>query len=166
VVGGIGDVKELAADVPTTNQVYFPFSQAKGNAGSFATPDMLVGNGGSIVLRSEQLPEQMIGGLRSVVRSIDPQLPLTQVESMESIVEEGQAPRRFNAALISGFAAAAVLLDLLGIYSVSPTPPYNARKRWRSAWRYSVAPSVELPPHSQPDCGVRCYLKSIRLIHS
>jgi ABC-type antimicrobial peptide transport system permease subunit len=118
VVGEIGDVKELAADVPTTNQVYFPFSQAKGDAGSFATPEMLVGNGGSIVLRSQQPPEQMIGALRNVVRSIDPQLPLTQVESMEAIVQEGQAPRRFNAALISSFAAAAVLLALLGIYSV------------------------------------------------
>jgi predicted permease len=118
VVGEIGDVKELAADVPTTNQVYFPFSQAKGDAGSFATPDMLVGNGGSIVLRSQQPPEQMIGTLRNVVRSIDPQLPLTRVGSMEAIIEEGQAPRRFNAVLISGFAAAALLLALLGIYSV------------------------------------------------
>lgn len=118
VVGEIGDVKELAADVPTTNQVYFPFSQAKGDAGSFATPDMLVGNGGSIVLRSQELPEQMISTLRNVVHSIDPQLPLTQVESMEAIVQEGQAPRRFNTALISSFAAAAVLLALLGIYSV------------------------------------------------
>jgi putative ABC transport system permease protein len=118
VVGEIGDVKELAADVPTTNQVYFPFSQGKGDAGSFATPDMLVGNGGSIVLRSRQLPDQLVGVLRNVVRSIDPQLPLTQVESMEAIVEEGQAPRRFNTALISSFAAAAVLLAVLGIYSV------------------------------------------------
>jgi predicted permease len=118
VVGEIGDVKELAADVPVTNQVYFPFSQAKADAGSFATSDMLVGHGGSIVLRSQQLPEQMAGALRSIVRSIDPQLPLTQVESMEAIVEEGQAPRRFNTALISSFAAAAVLLALLGIYSV------------------------------------------------
>jgi putative ABC transport system permease protein len=118
VVGEIGDVKELAADVPTTNQVYFPFSQAKGDAGSFATPDMLVGNGGSIVLRSRQQSEQMVGTLRNIVRSIDPQLPLTQVESMQAIVEEGQAPRRFNTALISSFAAAAVLLALLGIYSV------------------------------------------------
>jgi predicted permease len=118
VVGEIGDVKELAADVPAINQVYFPFSQAKGDAGSFATPDMLMGNGGSIVLRSRQAPEQLVGSLRNVVRSLDPQLPLTQVESMEAIVEEGQAPRRFNTALISSFAAAAVLLALLGIYSV------------------------------------------------
>jgi ABC-type antimicrobial peptide transport system permease subunit len=118
VVGEIGDVKELAADVPATNQVYFPFSQAKADAGSFAPPDMLMGRGGSVVLRSSQLPEQMVGALRNVVGSLDPQLPLTQVESMAAIVEEGQAPRRFNTALISSFAAAAVLLALLGIYSV------------------------------------------------
>jgi predicted permease len=118
VVGEIGDVKELAADVPTTNQVYFPASQAKAGVGSFATPDMLVGNGGSIVLRSQQPPEQMAGALRAAVRAIDPQLPLTQLESMERVVDEGQAPRRFTTALVSSFAAAAVLLALLGIYGV------------------------------------------------
>jgi len=118
VVGEIGDVKELAADVPTTNQVYFPASQTKADVGSFATADMLTGNGGSIVLRSQQPPEQMAGTLRDVVRSIDPQLPLTQLESMERVVDEGQAPRRFTTALISSFAAAAVLLALLGIYGV------------------------------------------------
>jgi putative ABC transport system permease protein len=118
VVGEIGDVKDLAADVPTMNQVYFPASQAKTGVGSFATPDMLVGNGGSIVLRSQQPPEQIAGALRAAVRSIDPQLPLTQLESMERVVDEGQAPRRFTTALVSSFAAAAVLLALLGIYSV------------------------------------------------
>ena len=118
VVGEIGDVKELAADVPTTNQMYLPVNQIKASAGPFATPSMLVGGAGSIVVRSEQPPEQMAVSLRSVVRSIDPQLPLTQVESMDHVVREGQAPRRFNTALISGFAAAAVLLALLGIYSV------------------------------------------------
>jgi ABC-type antimicrobial peptide transport system permease subunit len=63
-------------------------------------------------------PEQMEDSLRAVVRSIDPQLPLTQVESMEHTVSETEAPRRFNTALISSFAVAAVLLALLGIYSV------------------------------------------------
>jgi ABC-type antimicrobial peptide transport system permease subunit len=37
---------------------------------------------------------------------------------MEKVVAEGQASRRFNTALISSFAAAALLLSLLGIYSV------------------------------------------------
>src|SRR5277367_3248242 len=60
----------------------------------------------------------MAESLRTVVHSIDPQLPLTQVESMDRVVSEGQAPRRFNTALVSAFAGVAVLLALVGIYSV------------------------------------------------
>jgi predicted permease len=118
VVGEIGEVKQLAADSPTAEQFYVPASQYKADAGSFATAGMLTGNGGSIVLRSQLPPEQMASSLRAVVRSIDPQLPLTNIESMDRVVSEGQAPRRFNTALISLFAGAAVLLALLGIYSV------------------------------------------------
>jgi hypothetical protein len=118
VVGEIGDVKQLAADVPTQEQFYLPSSQTKADAGSFAPPGMLTGTGGSVVLRGQLPPEQMADSLRAIVHSIDPQLPLTQVESMDLVVSEGQAPRRFNTALVSTFAGAAVLLALLGIYSV------------------------------------------------
>ena len=104
MVGEIGDVKQLAADVPTEEQFYIPSSQAKADAGSFAPPGMLTGNGGSIVVRGQLPPEQMADSLRAVVHSIDPQLPLTQVESMDRVVAEGQASRRFNTALISAFA--------------------------------------------------------------
>jgi predicted permease len=117
VVGEIDGVKQLA-DAPAEEQFYIPDSQSKADAGSFAPPGMLTGNGGSIVLRGQMPPEQMANSLRAVVRSIDPQLPLIHVESMDSVVAEGQAPRRFNTALISAFAGAAVLLALLGIYSV------------------------------------------------
>ena len=79
---------------------------------------MVSGDAGCIVLRSTLPPEQMIDSLRAVVRSVDPQLPLTDIGTMENVLAEGQAPRRFNTALISGFAAAAVLLSLIGIYSV------------------------------------------------
>jgi predicted permease len=118
IVGEIGDVKQFGADEDIINQFYLPAAQAKADAGSFAPPTMLTGNNGSIVMRGQMAPEQMIDALRAAVRSIDPQLPLTDVESMEQVVTEGQAPRRFYALLISGFAAAAVLLALLGIYGV------------------------------------------------
>jgi putative ABC transport system permease protein len=118
VVGEIGDVKQLAADLPTEEQIYVPSSQTKADAGSFAPPHFLSGNAGSIVIRGQLPPEQMAGSLSAVVRSIDPQLPLTHVESMDSVISEVQAPRRFNTALISTFAAVAVVLALLGIYSV------------------------------------------------
>ncbi len=118
VVGEIGDIKELASDSPTANQIYLPASQAKADAGSFATSSFLAGNGGFIVLRAAMQPEQMEDSLRAVVRFIDPELPLTQMQSMNHAVSETEAPRRFNTALISSFALAAVLLALLGIYSV------------------------------------------------
>jgi hypothetical protein len=118
VVGEIGDIKQGTASEATRSQTYQPVSQLKRSLGMFATPDMLAGDGGSIVLRSALPPDLMADALRAVVRSIDPQLPLTQVESMDKVVGEGQAPQRFNTAVISSFAVAAVLLAVLGIYSV------------------------------------------------
>ena len=118
VVGEIGDIKQTGADAETQPQTYQPAGQTVASLGGFVPPDMLSGNYGSIVLRGLIPPEQMTNALRATVHSIDPQLPLTQVESMEHVVEEGQSPRRFNAALVSSFAGAAVLLAMLGIYSV------------------------------------------------
>jgi ABC-type antimicrobial peptide transport system permease subunit len=69
-------------------------------------------------LRTASDPQQMENVLRATVRSIDPQLPLTQVQTMEHAISESEAPRKFNTALISSFAGAALLLAVLGIYSV------------------------------------------------
>ncbi len=118
VVGEIADIKETSPDAETESQLYFPVSQFKAVLGQFAPTDLRSGSYGTIVLRSQQPPEQMIESLRSAVHSIDPQLALTNVESMDQVVAEGQASRRFNTVVISSFAAAAVLLALLGIYSV------------------------------------------------
>jgi predicted permease len=118
IVGEIGDIKQTAADEPTRDQFYQPFGQFKASLGDLATPDMLDGTYNSLVLRSELPPEQMTNVLRAAVHSIDPLLPLTHVQSMQQVVDEGQASRRFNTVLISSFATAAVLLALLGIYSV------------------------------------------------
>ena len=87
-------------------------------AGSLGSPTDLNGNGGYIAVRTAMPPEQMENALRATVRSIDPQLPLNQVQTMEHAISESEAPRRFNTALISSFAALAVLLSVLGIYSV------------------------------------------------
>jgi predicted permease len=118
VVGEVGDVKQGGADADTRDQFYQPASQYKTSLGSFVPPDALEGNYGAIVLRGQLPPAQMTDSLRAVVRSIDPQLPLTQVESLDKVVAGGQASRRFNTVLISSFAVAAVLLALLGIYGV------------------------------------------------
>src|SRR5208283_1628539 len=118
VVGEIGDIRQTAADVDVQEQIYQPARQNVVSYGSLARPDMMNGDGGFIVLRTMLPPEQMANALRSAVRSIDPQLPLIQVGSMQQVIAEGQASRRFDALLISAFAGAALLLALLGIYSV------------------------------------------------
>ena len=118
VVGEVGDIKQTSPDQDVAAQIYQPAAQFTTGLGSFAPPDALNADGGSIVLRTSLAPEQMVEALRSAVRAIDPQLPLTQVESMQELVSNGEAPRRFNTVMISSFAGAAVLLALLGIYGV------------------------------------------------
>ena len=118
VVGEIGNIRQTSVAAPPTYQIYQPYSQNVASYGSLASPGDLNAQGGAIVMRTALPPDSMTGSLRAAVRSIDPQLPLTLVQSMDRVVSETEAPRRFNAALISSFAAAAVLLALLGIYSV------------------------------------------------
>ncbi|HEX8882624.1 MAG TPA: ABC transporter permease [Candidatus Acidoferrum sp.] len=118
VVGEVADVKEASPDVTSRQQYYEPVEQYEKSLGSFASPTDLNGNGGFLVVRAALEPEQMANVLRATVRSIDPQLPLTQVQSMERTVSDSEAPRRFNTVVISAFAMAAVLLAALGMYSV------------------------------------------------
>ena len=119
VVGEVADVKLSSPDEPSKEQYYVPVDQAEDTFGALANPATdLNGNGGFIVLRSTIPPEQMENALRAAVRSIDPQLPLTQVQTMEEAVSQSEGPRRFNTVLIGSFAFAAVLLAVLGIYSV------------------------------------------------
>jgi predicted permease len=118
IVGEVADVKEASPDVPSKEQYYQPVDQFEKSLGPFASPTDLNGNGGSIVVRTAMEPEQVANLLRATVRSIDPQLPVAQVQSMERTVSDSEAPRRFNTAVISAFAIAAVLLAALGMYSV------------------------------------------------
>jgi putative ABC transport system permease protein len=118
VVGEVADVKEDSPDSQGKQQYYATVAQTDRMLGQLASPTDLNGNGGYIALRTATSPEQMENALRATVRSIDVQLPLSQVQTMEHAISESEAPRRFNTALISSFAAIAVLLAVLGIYSV------------------------------------------------
>ena len=111
-------MKEGSPDAPSKEQWYQPVEQFEKSIGPMGSPTDLNGNGGYIAIRTAMEPEQIANVLRTTVRSMDPQLPLTQVQSMEHAVSDSEAPRRFNTALISAFAIAAVLLAALGIYSV------------------------------------------------
>jgi putative ABC transport system permease protein len=119
VVGEVADVKEGSPDASPRMQYYGSVEQAENFFGSLGNPATdLNGNGGYIVLRTSLPPELMENQIRATVRSLDPQLPLTQLQTMEHAISDSEAPRRFNTVLISSFAAAALMLAILGIYSV------------------------------------------------
>jgi predicted permease len=118
VVGVMGNIKQTAVEVPIQYEIYQPYSQYMASIGTLVPPGLLNAQRGSIVLRTVLPPDSMIESLRATVRSIDPQLPLTAVHSMDEALSRTEAPHWFNAVLISSFAAAAVLLALMGIYSV------------------------------------------------
>jgi predicted permease len=119
VVGEVSSMKEGSPDADARQQYYTAIDQAETFYGSLGNPATdLNGNGGYIVLRTSLPPETVENQLRAAVRSLDPQLPLTQLQTMEHAISDSEAPRRFNTVLISSFAAAALLLAILGIYSL------------------------------------------------
>jgi ABC-type antimicrobial peptide transport system permease subunit len=56
--------------------------------------------------------------LRSTIADIDPLLALQQVQPMDEVIANVEAPRRFNTDLITAFALGALLLAVTGIYAV------------------------------------------------
>ena len=118
IVGEVADAKLGRPDADAREQFYLPVDQLEKDAGPRSDSTDLNGNSGYIALRSAVPAEQMENTLRAVVRSLDPLLPLTGVQTMDDVVAQSEAPRRFNTIVISSFAAAAVLLAVLGIYSI------------------------------------------------
>jgi predicted permease len=118
VVGEVTDAKLSSPDADAAEQFYQPVAQLEKDAGVQASPSDVNGNAGYIVLRSKLPARQMENALRASVLSIDHQLPLSQVQSMDQVVSQSEAPRKFNTVIISSFAFAAVLLAIFGVYSV------------------------------------------------
>jgi putative ABC transport system permease protein len=109
VVGVIGDVAgylihEHAGDNRTA-QIYLPFAQSP-------TPKAMV------AVRSADNSEGLRRSLAAAVQTIDSNLPLMSVQTMEQIMGASLAPERLNIALYGGLAALALLLAALGIYGV------------------------------------------------
>ncbi|HEX4757822.1 MAG TPA: ABC transporter permease, partial [Terracidiphilus sp.] len=91
VVGVMGNVKQTSADAPTQDEIYQPYSQYMASIGSLAPPGLLNGQAGSIVLHTALPPDSMMESLHATVMSIDPQLPLTKVYSMDEALSRTEA---------------------------------------------------------------------------
>ncbi|MCZ7638663.1 MAG: ADOP family duplicated permease [Verrucomicrobia bacterium] len=105
VVGVVSDVRQggLAAEV--LPEVYSPELEDAGGALSF-------------VLRVTAEPTSLIPAVRRVVAEVEPNQPLHNVMTMEQRLADTTTSRRLNTVLLGSFAAAALLLTVVGIYGV------------------------------------------------
>jgi ABC-type antimicrobial peptide transport system permease subunit len=118
VVGVVADTNLGARDEPAGDQWYAPMEQPEILSVPSASGALVVPEFGYITIRSALPPEQMIQTLRDTVASVDPQLALDPVQTMEAAISSIEAPRRFNTGLIGAFALGALLLAVTGIYAV------------------------------------------------
>jgi putative ABC transport system permease protein len=72
----------------------------------------------SMAVRTTGIPESMNKSIAAVIRSMDPDLPMADVKTMDKLLDENRSGDRFSAALFGTFAAIALLLAAFGIYGV------------------------------------------------
>jgi putative ABC transport system permease protein len=118
VVGVVADTKIGSRDEPSIDQWYIPALQPATLYGFETSGKLTRPAGGYITVRSALPPEHMIQTLRSTIAEIDPLLALQQVQPMNEVISNVEAPRRFNTELIAAFAIGALLLAITGIYAV------------------------------------------------
>jgi putative ABC transport system permease protein len=105
IVGIVGNVKSRRLDSDTIAEYYIPNSQL--NFGSM-----------TVCLRTNVDPHTLTPAVRSVVSSMDPDLPLYDIKTMEEYLATSVATPRFHAMLLEAFAGLALLLTAVGLYGV------------------------------------------------
>jgi len=107
VAGVVGDVKGVSLDRSPSMTVYVPYWQR----GTF-------GGGLSLAVKTAVEPAAVSSSIRSTIHQLDSELPVPAFRTMEQIVDESVAQRRFQMNLILLFGGAALALASLGIYGV------------------------------------------------
>ena len=105
IVGVVSGVRSAGLEIPPAPTVYVPYGQNP-------WPTM------SLVVRADAAPGAAAGWIRQEVRALDRDLALYNVRSLEQVLARVLAFRRFQTLLLSGFAVAAVLLAVIGVYAV------------------------------------------------
>jgi predicted permease len=105
IVGVVADVRSTNLNTPPGPDYYLPALQR---------PETFT----NILVKSRSTPIAMAAQVREALRSVDPDLPLLDPETLEARIAQTVADRRLALVLLGAFAALALLLASLGVYSV------------------------------------------------
>lgn len=105
IVGLIADIHQSALSGPEEAEMYVPYSQV-------SPPTM------NLVVRTTVDSAAMAGTLRQTIRSVDKELALSPVRSMEEVRNASVAEQRFSSQLLGLFAGLALLLAAVGLYGL------------------------------------------------
>ncbi len=105
VVGIVRDVRHWGLDRPVNPELYFPMPQLPFAAMTF-------------VVASDADPTALAGPVREALRSVDPDLPLSSVRTMDDVVTRSVAARRAGMSVLGAFGLVALVLAAAGIYGV------------------------------------------------
>jgi predicted permease len=111
VVGVAGDVRVRGLEQSSEPQVYLPHRQVRdGWLSTYPPKDLLIRTAGN--------PLAMAPAVRQIVRAADPELPVSDVRTMEDLVSTETAPRRTQTAVLALFAGIALVLAGVGLHSL------------------------------------------------
>jgi putative ABC transport system permease protein len=108
VVGVVSDTKQWDLMEAVDPEVYFPYAQNPSS--SFLTATLVVASASPL--------EELKPLVERAVWSIADEIPVTNVRSIERILSDHVAPRRFTSFVFSAFAGLALLLSAVGLYGV------------------------------------------------
>ncbi|MGB8476973.1 MAG: ABC transporter permease [Candidatus Acidiferrum sp.] len=110
IVGVVGHVKHYSLDVEGREQIYFPEDQPL--FGTYVNRDM------TLAVRTSLDPTSVTNAIREQVASIDKDLPLYNIATMDQLVSASVAQPRLNLSLLVAFAVLALVLAAVGVYGV------------------------------------------------
>jgi putative ABC transport system permease protein len=111
VVGVVDDIRSRGFSDHHEPTMYVPHPQTHVTA--YFMPRSM-----NLVVRTSGDPMSIANQVRSAVRSLDPTIPISNVRTLEQVVGISVANRRFSTALITAFAALALMLAGIGIFGV------------------------------------------------
>ena len=109
IVGIVSTVRHNAIVEAPRAEMYIPHAQLAREIGG-ATRAL------TVVIKTEGDPMSSAGGLRDAVRSLDANLPISDIRSMDTVVAGALAQPRFLTILLGLFALLALALAAIGIY--------------------------------------------------